>query len=220
LCKKNGIVFILDEMITGFRWGTGGAQKNFQVTPDLSTFGKAMANGYPLACLVGKREIMSQGSINNLGSERLFLISTTHGADMASLGAFVANVELITKKPVLENIWKSGFDLMQLMKKKAAEAGLSEYFDVVGPACSPRYVTYDGTKSNSLEFRTLFIQEMLKHEILMPWISIAYRHKDIDFSQLEFALSSTFNVYSKALETDPRKFVQGDFIKPVFRKFN
>lgn len=220
LCKQNGIVFVLDEMITGFRWGTGGAQKAFKVDPDLSTFGKAMANGYPLACLVGKREIMSQGSINDLGAERLFLISTTHGADMASLGAFVANINFMNSNPVVENIWKFGFDFMELMKRTAAKKGLSEYFEVVGPACSPRYITYDKTKRSSLEFRTLFVQEMLKHDIFIPWISIAYRHADVNLAEIEAALNATFDIYLQALETSPRRFVQGDYIKPVFRKFN
>lgn len=61
LCKKNGIVFVLDEMITGFRWNMKGAQHMYGVTPDLCTFGKAMANGFSVACVAGKREIMELG---------------------------------------------------------------------------------------------------------------------------------------------------------------
>ena len=63
LCRKNQIVFILDEMITGFRWNLKGAQKNYGIKPDLSTFGKAMANGFSVSCVAGKREIMELGSI-------------------------------------------------------------------------------------------------------------------------------------------------------------
>src|ERR1051326_1860559 len=85
LCKKNGTVFILDEMITGFRWHLQGAQKYFDVQPDLSTFGKGMANGFPLSALVGKKEIMNLGGIMKEGAERVFLISTTHGSEMSSL---------------------------------------------------------------------------------------------------------------------------------------
>ena len=56
ICRENGIVFILDEMITGFRWHLKGAQFFYDVTPDLSTFGKAMANGYSLSAVSGKEK--------------------------------------------------------------------------------------------------------------------------------------------------------------------
>jgi glutamate-1-semialdehyde aminotransferase len=58
LAHKNNALFILDETITGFRFAVGGAQEYFGVTPDLATFGKAIANGYPLSAVVGKREYM------------------------------------------------------------------------------------------------------------------------------------------------------------------
>jgi glutamate-1-semialdehyde 2,1-aminomutase len=220
LCKKNGIVFILDEMITGFRWGLAGAQGKFNLNPDLSTFGKAMANGFPLACVVGKREIMSQGSIEELGKERLFLISTTHGADMASMGAFVANVDFMKREPVEERVWDFGSQLITKMNQCAVNRGLEKYFQVFGPACSPRYVTFDSNEKTSLEFRTLFVQEMLKRGILMPWISISYRHTESLLSEIEQALDETFQIYAQALETSPKDFVQGDYLKPVFRQFN
>jgi glutamate-1-semialdehyde 2,1-aminomutase len=66
VCRANGALFILDEMITGFRWHLNGAQTYFGVEPDLSTFGKGMANGFSVAALVGRREIMDFGSISNL----------------------------------------------------------------------------------------------------------------------------------------------------------
>ena len=72
LCKKHGIVFILDETITGFRWHMKGAQHVHGVQPDLSTFGKAMANGFSVAAVAGRREIMKLGSIDKPGQERLF----------------------------------------------------------------------------------------------------------------------------------------------------
>lgn len=220
LCRRNGIVFILDEMITGFRWGTGGAQRAFGVDPDLSTFGKAIANGYPLACLVGKKEIMSQGSIDKIGQERLFLISTTHGADMGSLGAFIANIEFIQHYPVVDHVWNFGAQLISLMKSAAKRHNLTDFFDVSGPACSPRFTTFDREKQHSFIFRTLFIQEMLKFNILMPWISIAYRHNQNLINQIDKALDQSFKVYGQAIEQGPDNFIDGDIIKPVFRRYN
>ena len=58
LCKQHGAVLIFDETITGFRFSMGGAQQLFGVTPDLATFGKGMANGYPISAVVGRKDIM------------------------------------------------------------------------------------------------------------------------------------------------------------------
>ena len=86
LCRKNGAVFILDEMITGFRWQVGGGQQYYDIEPDLSTFGKAMANGFSVSALLGKRELMERGGIDG-SLERVFLLSTTHGAETHALAA-------------------------------------------------------------------------------------------------------------------------------------
>jgi glutamate-1-semialdehyde 2,1-aminomutase len=102
ICNNNGIVFILDEMITGFRWHIQGAQTFYGVTPDLSTFGKAMANGFAVAALTGKREIMELGNILTPGHERVFLTSTTHGAEMSSLGAFIKTIEILERDQVIQ----------------------------------------------------------------------------------------------------------------------
>ncbi len=58
LCQQHGAVLIFDETITGFRFSMGGAQQLFNVTPDLATFGKGMANGYPISAVVGRKDIM------------------------------------------------------------------------------------------------------------------------------------------------------------------
>jgi len=100
-CKKHGIVFILDEMITGFRWHMKGAQHMYGVNPDICTFGKAMANGFSVACVAGRRDIMELGSIEFEGRERLFLLSTTHGAEMSGLGAFVATMDFMQQNHVV-----------------------------------------------------------------------------------------------------------------------
>jgi glutamate-1-semialdehyde 2,1-aminomutase len=220
LCTKNGIVFVLDEMITGFRWGIKGAQEMYGVTPDLCTFGKAMANGYALACVAGKREIMELGSIEFEGQERVFLLSTTHGAEMGSLGAFVANVKFIRENKVIDHLWSYGSELISLMNRKAREHGIAESFKVGGVACSPYYVTLDSNKLISLELRTLFSQEMINNGVMMPWISLAYRHDDDAFALTGQALDETFSIYAKAIKEGVDKYLVGPAIKPVFRKYN
>jgi glutamate-1-semialdehyde 2,1-aminomutase len=220
ICKKNGIVFVLDEMITGFRWDMKGAQKIYGVKPDLCTFGKAMANGYAVACVAGSREIMQQGSIEFEGQERVFLLSSTHGAEMASLGAFVATADFMQESNTIEYLWDYGSKLISMMNRKAHEHGISSSFKVGGIACSPYYETLDSDGKNSLELRTLFSQEMITNGVLMPWISLAYRHTDEHFTFTERALDATFEIYKKAIDEGIEKYLIGPSIKPVFRKYN
>ena len=220
LCKKHGIVFVLDEMITGFRWNMKGAQHIYGVTPDLCTFGKAMANGFAVACVAGKREIMELGSIEFAGRERVFLLSTTHGAEMCGLGAFVAAVKFMQQHNVVEHLWNFGNKLMAMMQIKADEHGIGRNFKVGGNACSPYYLTLDSAGANSLPLRTLFSQEMIKNGVLMPWIALSYRHGLEELAITERALNATFAVYRKALDEGVEKYLVGPAIKPVFRKHN
>jgi glutamate-1-semialdehyde 2,1-aminomutase len=221
LCKKHGIVFVLDEMITGFRWDLKGAQNYYNIHADLCTFGKAMANGFSVAAVAGKREIMELGSIEFAGSERLFLLSTTHGAEMCGLGAFVKTIELMQRFNVVEHLWDYGKKLISLINHKAAAAGISDFFKVGGVECSPWYMTYDHNSDVSLPFRTLFSQEMIKNGVLMPWIALSYRHGDRELEKTAMALERTFKIYARALEQGSTNgYLQGDIIKPVFRRIN
>lgn len=220
LCKKHGIVFILDEMITGFRWHLKGAQNLYRVTPDLCTFGKSMANGFSAACVAGRREIMELGSIELEGRERVFLLSTTHGAEMSSLGAFVATIEFMQKNKVVEHFWDYGAKLSNMLVRHAAAYGIDHSFKVAGANCSPYFLTLDKQGRNSLPLRTLFSQEMIKNGVLMPWIALCYRHGAEELSITEEAICKTFSVYRQALDEGVEKYLQGPPIKPVFRKFN
>jgi glutamate-1-semialdehyde 2,1-aminomutase len=220
ICKSNGIVFVLDEMITGFRWHIKGAQKLYGVTPDLSTFGKAMANGFAVACVAGKREIMELGSIEFEGRERVFLLSTTHGAEMCGLGAFVATINMMQNHNIVDHLWDYGNKLVALMQCKAEEYGVENSFKVGGAACSPYYSTLDSSGSISMPLRTLFSQEMIKNGVLMPWISLSHSHGEEELVITEKALDATFSVYRKALNKGIDQYLTGPVIKPVFRKFN
>lgn len=220
LCRKHGSLFILDEMITGFRWHLHGAQHYFDVEPDMSTFGKGMANGFSVAALVGKREIMKIGGIDEPGAERVFLISTTHGAEMSGLGALKKVIELYKKLGVVDHLWKYGTQLIDGMNGIAREMGIGDRVYLDGYPCSPYYFTKDSRGEMSLEFRTLFVQELLRHKILMPWIALSFAHGDRELDMTLEATRKALKVYSKALNGDIRKFLKGKPIQPVFRKFN
>jgi glutamate-1-semialdehyde 2,1-aminomutase len=220
LCNKNGAIFILDEMITGFRWHLKGAQYYYGVEPDLCTFGKAMANGFSVAAIAGKREIMQQGSIEFQGTERLFMLSTTHGAEMSGLGAFVETMKFMRANNVIERLWDYGSKLVSLMNSIAKKFNLEKNFVAGGIDCSPYYLTFDKKGQNSLGLRTLFSQEMIKNGVLMPWIALSYAHGGDELKLTKKALENTFKIYRKAVDEGFEKYLVGDVIKPVFRKYN
>ena len=220
LCEENGALFILDEMITGFRWHLSGAQKKYNVVADLATFGKAMANGYSVAALTGRRDVMNLGSIKEEGAERVFLVSTTHGAEMNGLAAFIKTVELFKKNNVIEHIWDYGKKLTEGMNQIAKDLNISENFKMVGVSCSPNYLTYDKQGNKSLALRTLFSQEMIKNGVLIPWISISYSNGEKELVITLEATRKSLEVFKKALNEGVEKYLVGDIIKQVFRKYN
>ena len=220
LCHRHGAVFVLDEMITGFRWHLKGAQHYFGIKPDLCTFGKAMANGFSVACVAGRREIMELGSTDIEGQERVFLMSSTHGAEMSSLGAFVASVRYMQQHDVVGHLWSYGQALMDTMRHQAEAAGITQSFRVGGYACSPYFMTLDADGQTSFALRTLFLQEMIKQGVMMPWIALAYRHDEHSLEKTKNALASAFDIYARALREGVDKYLVGPTIKPVFRKYN
>lgn len=220
MCRANGALFILDEMITGFRWHLQGAQTYFGVEPDLSTFGKGMANGFSVAALVGRREIMEVGSISEVGAERTFLLSTTHGGEMCSLRAFIETVKVYKQQDVCKHLWHYGEKLKTGLQDLATECGVAGFFNMDGPPISMNYSTRDATKTPSLEFRTLFAQEMARNGVLMSWIAVSLSHGETELQMTLEAARKSLQVYAKALNDGVGKFLEGPAVKPVFRKFN
>ena len=219
LCTEYGVVYILDEMITGFRWDLQGACKYYNVEPDLVTFGKGMANGFSVAALGGKREIMDLGGLTP-GKERVFLISTTHGAEMSSLGALVETINVYKELNVTAHIWDMGKRLVNGLNTIAKEYSLQDYFYIEGAACSPNLVICGKDKKASFEYRTVFLQEMIKEGILMPYIAIAYQHTNEEIEKTLEVARKAMKVYVDALNGNVNDFIIGNVIKPVFRKFN
>ena len=220
LCRQHNIVFILDETITGFRWNMKGAQHTYGVSPDITTFGKAMANCFSVAAVAGKRELMSLGATDQPGQERLFLLSTTHGAEMSGLSAFMATMNFLEQHHVIQHLWAYGAELMRVFNRVAAEHGLQQHMKAAGPAPNPYYATTDSKGAPWFELRTLFSQEMIRQGVLMPWMAIAYRHGDEELRRTEAALQQAMAVCAHGVAEGIDKYLQGPAIKPVFRRYN
>jgi glutamate-1-semialdehyde 2,1-aminomutase len=221
LCQSNGTVFILDEMITGFRWHFNGAQTYFGIEPDLTTFGKAMANGFAVAALGGKREIMDLGSIKNEGQERMFLTSTTHGAEMSALAAFIKTMEILQRDKVVEHFWNYGNNLINGFNEIAKKNGIAEFVYMEGYPCSPNYITKDKFGSVSLPLRTLFAEKMMESNIIMPYIAVSASHGDSELNLTLEAFDKALTAYAEVLDkTNLDGVLKSTPIKPVFRKYN
>lgn len=220
LCRNDSSLFILDEMITGFRWHLQGAQTYFGVTPDLTTFGKGMANGFSVAAVGGRRDVMEVGTIKTPGTERTFLLSTTHGGEMSGLGAFIETVNVYRQRDVCRHLWQYGKQLRDGLAEVARRHGVEEQFKVDGPAISLNYVTRDAAGEVSPAFRTLFSQEMIRNGVLMPWIAVSLAHGNAELEMTLTAADKALEIYRKALAEGIDKYLQGPTVKPVFRKYN
>lgn len=219
LCRKHGTVFILDEMITGFRWHNGGAQAYFDIDPDLSTFGKGMGNGFAVAAVVGKREFMEHGGLRHT-TPRVFLLSATHGAENHALAAARVVMKTYREEPVIERIWRAGRDLIAGLNEAARAAGVGGQFEAFGYPCSPYFTCRDAGGAPSAAFRTLFLQEMVRRGVLMNYIAPSYAHGDAAVEATVEAARQSFAVYARALDGDVNTFVEGPPVKPVFRPYN
>jgi glutamate-1-semialdehyde 2,1-aminomutase len=220
LCDRHGAVFVLDETITGFRWAAGGAQAVYGVTPDLSTWGKGMGNGFAVAALAGRRELMELGGLRT-DRARVFLLSSTHGAETTGLAAFRAVVRAYTDPAApdpVATMERQGRALADGVNAAAAEAGIAEHLSVVGrPSCQVfRTTAADGQPSQAM--RTLFLQEILRRGVLGQSYVISAAHTDADVAQTVEAARGATAAYRKALETGrPEELFDGRAVAPAHR---
>jgi glutamate-1-semialdehyde 2,1-aminomutase len=219
LCSENGALLIFDEIITGFRWHLGGAQKLFGVNPDLSTFGKAMGNGFSISALVGRKDIMELGGLHH-SKERVFLLSTTYGAETHSLAAALETLKIYEREKVIEHLYRQGERLTAGINDAVIENDLEGYFGVLSRPCNLIFFTRDQDKQPSQPFRTLFLQETLKRGVIMPSLVVSYSHSDEDIDRTIEVIAEALAVYRKALENGVEKYLVGRPVKPSVRKYN
>ena len=217
LCDRHGAVLIFDETITGFRWAAGGAQSIYGVTPDLSTWGKAMGNGFPISAIAGKRELMDLGGLNT-DRPRVFLLSSTHGGETVSLAAFRAVVQAYGDSDPVATMERQGAKLAAGVNAAAAEAGIADALSVIGrPSCQV-FRTADATGAPSQPMRTLFLQEILRRGVLGQSYVISAAHTDEDVEQTVKAARAAIPAYRKALETGrPEDLFEGRPVAPAHR---
>jgi glutamate-1-semialdehyde 2,1-aminomutase len=219
LCHANGALFILDEMITGFRWHNGGAQKCYDIAPDLSCFGKALANGFSVSALAGKREFMKLGGLYH-DQQRVWLLSTTHGGETHALAAAIATMETYQQEPVVEHLYRQGARLKAQLDEVIRRHGLGDFVKVFGRPCCLLYSTLDQSRQPSQAFRTLFLQETIRRGVLMPSLVVSYSHTDEDVDRTIAAIDGALEVYRRALEQGVERYLVGPPSQIVARRYN
>jgi len=187
LADHYGVVLIFDEIRTGFRCAMGGAQQYFGVTPDLSTIGKAMANGYAISALVGKREFM------NVLTDKVFLSSTFFPNSDAQVAA-LKTIEILERDKVLDVIHAKGTQFGQAVEKVVGESGLPVNF--TGAPWMP-FITFPKDETGLYKtLRNEFYTQLIRRRVfLQPYHHgyICYRHTDED-------LRYTINAIKEALD--------------------
>ncbi|TGS65819.1 glutamate-1-semialdehyde 2,1-aminomutase [Mesorhizobium sp. M3A.F.Ca.ET.201.01.1.1] len=220
LCTENGALLILDEMITGFRWHAGGAQKLYGIEPDLSTFGKALGNGFSVSALAGKREYMRLGGLEHTDRPRVFLLSTTHGAETHALAAAIATMRVYQNEPVIEHLYDQGTKLRDGIEEAARRHGVDRHFKVVGRPCCLAFATLDLDRKSSQAYRSLFLQETIRRGVLMPSLVVSYTHDNAAVMKTIEAVDGALAVYAQALESGASRFLVGRPSRVVFRRYN
>jgi glutamate-1-semialdehyde 2,1-aminomutase len=211
LCTKNGIVLIFDETITGFRFSRGGAQEYFNVIPDLSTFGKGLANGFPLSVVTGKRQIMME-------MEEIFF-SGTFGGELLSLAAAKVVLEKHAKENIARKLDQKGKYLADQVNQIIKEKNLEGVLNLSG---HPSWIFLNWKEANGYsvdEIKTFFMQEMFAHGVLVlntHNVSTSMSKKDLN--KIVSAYDKTLKSLSKSLlERSLREHLKVEPIKPLFK---
>ena len=218
LCRAHGAVLIFDEMITGFRWHAGGAQTLFGVTPDLACFGKALANGFSVSALCGRRDLMERGGLRT-EHPRVFLLSATHGAETHALAAAVETMRIYADEDVTGTLHRQGRRLREGVEAEAAALGLSDHFQVLGRDCNLVFATRDAEGRPSQPFRTLFLQEIVRRVVLAPSFVVSAAHDDDAIDTTVEVVGEALRVYRQALDGGVERFLLGRSVRPTFRRY-
>lgn len=219
LAHRYGALLILDEMITGFRWSDAGAQGLYGITPDLSAFGKAMGNGIAVSALAGRREFMELGGLDH-GHERVFLLSTTHGAETHALAAAIAVREVYEREAPIERMERLGTRLATGIRTVAAAAGVGDHVLTLGRASNLVFATRDGNGEPSQAYRTLFMRQLILGGVLAPSFVVSAALTDEDIDRTIEVVAGACTVYRDALDAgDPAQWLGGRSVQPVFRRY-
>lgn len=220
IAKANGAVFIVDEMVTGFRAGLPGAYPALGLKPDLATWGKAIGNGFSFCALTGRAEIMELGGIKQIEQPRVFLLSSTHGGEAHTLAAARAVIHEYKTKNVIGRHRDLVARVAAGMKCAVEKHGLAKTLEVHVAPWRIVTVCRDNDGQVSLPLRTLLLQEMIGRGALFQGLYLpCFSHTDADVDLVVNAFDESCGVYAHALRHGLDGLLVGEPTRPVFRKY-
>lgn len=193
LCQDNDALLIFDETVTGCRFSKGGAQELFSVTPDLSCFGKGLANGFPLSAVVGREDVMSK-------MEDIFF-SGTFGGETLSLAAAKQVLLMVRDQDVIEHLAIMGDKLKNGVQSLIEKHDLKETISISGHPSWTIMSFSDAGEYSSWEIKTLYLQEIFKRGILaIGTHNMSYAHAEKDIDGLLSVYDEVFELVSIGLK--------------------
>ena len=212
ITRKHGCLLIFDEIITGFRFDIGGAQKLFGVTPDIATFGKSMGNGFPISAIVGKKKFMKQ-------MEEIFF-SSTFGGEIVSIIAALAVIKKMKMEPVIDEIYLKGSEIIKRVSLLINDYNLKNFFSVTGhPSWS--IININGNESmTQYQIKTLLLQDFLNNGILSSGThNVCFKHTKRDINKLIKVYELFFEKFRDMIDKELciEDFLVSPVVKPIFK---
>jgi glutamate-1-semialdehyde 2,1-aminomutase len=211
LTQAAGALLVFDETITGFRYALGGAQELFNVTPDITTLGKGIANGFPLSAVCGRRDVMQE-------MEEVFF-SFTMGGETLSLAAAKATIAKLRREPVIATMRKRGSRILTEVASLIDKHGISQFASTSGDPTWSFLLFGDFEGTSAFEIKTLWMQEMMERGLLsLGTHNISYAHSEADVDALVTAYDAIFPILRQAVDQRAiRQYLKCEPLEPLFR---
>jgi len=199
IATREKVVLIFDEVRSGFRVSMGGAQERYGVTPDLATFGKAVANGYALSLVAGKREFMSV-------CESKVFVSSTYFPNSLEMVAAMKCLDILEREKVQDSIWARGTKFLADLTKIVKDSGVPATVSGIPPM---PFVTFDqsegegpgtpGEKTYKARREYFYTQTVRRGLFIQPYHHwyIAHRHTDADLEKALWAIQESLELTAK-----------------------
>jgi len=191
LCTNHGVVLVFDEIRTGFRVSMGGAQQRYGVLPDLTTIGKAMANGYPISAVVGRRELMQV-------LEKKAFVSSTFFPNSLEIVAALKTLEVLERERVPDRLWERGTKFLADLHRIAESSGVAVTASGIPPM---PFLTFERRDPKYKERRTRFYTEAIRAGLFVQ----PYHHWYINYRHTEDDLARALEVVEAALAIAARE---------------
>ena len=192
LADKHNVVLVFDEIRTGFRVAMGGAQEYYGVTPDISVFGKAMANGYPISACVGKKEIME------IMEQKVF-VSSTFFPNSLEMVAAMKCIDILEREDVIKDIWQRGKVFLDQMEKIVKDSKIPATTSGIPPM---PFITFDKVDNRYKERRNCFYTETIRRNLFIQ----PYHHSYIAYLHTDEDLKEALNAIAESLEVAQKKY--------------